>query len=106
MPDDTLNKLAEILASRKNATPESSYVASLYAQGTDAILKKIGEEATELILAAKSDNADAIIHETADLWFHSLVMLAQKNLAPTEVLKELDRRLNISGLTEKSHRQK
>lgn len=106
MSNDTLNQIADILVSRKNAAPESSYVASLYAQGTDAILKKIGEEATEVILAAKSGDADAIIHETADLWFHSLIMLAQQNLGPTEILAELNRRLNISGLTEKNHRQK
>lgn len=105
MSNHTLNELADILESRKNAAPESSYVASLYAQGTDAILQKIGEEATELILAAKSGDADAIIHETADLWFHSLVMLAQQNLGPTEILTELNRRLNVSGLTEKKHQQ-
>jgi len=77
MAEDTLKQLFEILEARKNADPDTSYVASLYIQGLDAILKKIGEEATEVIIAANTQQKDAIIHETADLWFHTLVMLAQ-----------------------------
>lgn len=86
-------------------SPESSYVAGLYDQGLDPILKKIGEEATEVLLAAKSGDSSAIIHETADLWFHTLVMLAQLNLGPDAVIAELNRRSGISGLTEKSSRE-
>lgn len=101
---DVLAELAQILESRKNADPSSSYVASLYDKGLDAILKKIGEEATEVVIAAKSGKHPAIIHETADLWFHTLVMLAQQGLSPDDILSELGSRLGLSGLEEKVNR--
>ncbi len=106
MSDNVLVELAETLESRKNADPGTSYVASLYDKGQDEILKKIGEEATEVIIAAKSGEKTAIIHETADLWFHTLVMLAQQGLGPGDILSELDRRFGLSGLEEKASRQK
>ncbi|MCH9048791.1 MAG: phosphoribosyl-ATP diphosphatase [Proteobacteria bacterium] len=106
MSDNVLVELAVTLESRKNADPDISYVASLYDKGLDEILKKIGEEATEVIIAAKSGEKTAIIHETADLWFHTLVMLAQQGLGPGDILSELDRRVGISGLEEKVSRQK
>ena len=106
MSDNVLVELAETLESRKNADPDTSYVASLYDKGLDEILKKIGEEATEVIIAAKSGEKTAIIHETADLWFHTLVMLAQQGLGPGDILSELDRRVGMSGLEEKASRQK
>ena len=102
---DILNKLAEILEARKHADPQSSYVAGLYAKGLDAILKKIGEEATETVLAAKTGERDKIIHETADLWFHTLIMLAQTGVKPDDILAELERRFGTSGLDEKAARQ-
>jgi len=101
---DVLDKLAEVLEARKSASPDASYVASLYARGSDAILKKIGEEAAEAIIAAKGEDADAIVRETADLWFHSLVMLADKGIHPRRVLAELERRFGTSGLEEKAGR--
>ena len=102
---DVLNKLAEILEARKRADPQSSYVAGLYAKGLDAILKKIGEEATETVLAAKTGERDKIVHETADLWFHTLIMLAQTGVKPDDILAELERRFGTSGLDEKAARQ-
>ena len=102
---DILSKLAATLAARKGAAAESSYVAGLYAKGLDAILKKIGEEATETVLAAKSGNRERIVQETADLWFHTLVMLAQQGLSPDDVLSELERRFGRSGLDEKAARK-
>ena len=102
---DTLEQLAEVLEARKGADPDSSYVARLYAKGLDAILKKIGEEATETVMAAKDGDADKIVCETADLWFHSLVLLAQQGLGPQQVLAELDRRFGLSGLEEKARRK-
>jgi phosphoribosyl-ATP pyrophosphohydrolase len=102
--NDTLEKLAEVLEQRKGADPDSSYVAKLYAKGLDAILKKIGEEATETVMAAKDGQPDKIVYETADLWFHSLVLLAQQGLGPQDVLRELDRRFGLSGLEEKAGR--
>jgi len=101
---DVLSRLAEVLEERKQADPESSYVAKLYAKGLDAILKKIGEEATETVMAAKDGEADKIVYEVADLWFHSLVLLAQQGLHPDAVLAELDRRFGLSGLAEKASR--
>jgi len=101
---DILKKLSEILEARKGADPQSSYVAGLYAKGLDAILKKIGEEATETVLAAKSGERDKIIHETADLWFHVLIMLAQTGVKPDDILAELERRFGTSGLDEKAAR--
>jgi phosphoribosyl-ATP pyrophosphohydrolase len=102
---DILKKLAEILEARKGADPQSSYVAGLYAKGLDAILKKIGEEATETVLAAKSGERDKIVHETADLWFHTLIMLAQTGVKPDDILAELERRFGTSGLDEKAARR-
>jgi phosphoribosyl-ATP pyrophosphohydrolase len=101
---DILNRLAQILEERKGADPDTSYVASLYAKGLDAILKKIGEEATETVMAAKDGEDERIIAETADLWFHTMVLLAQRGLGPEQVLAELDRRFGLSGLEEKRQR--
>ncbi|MET0082659.1 MAG: phosphoribosyl-ATP diphosphatase [Sedimenticola sp.] len=101
---DVLERLAEVLEERKSAEPDSSYVAKLYAKGLDSILKKIGEEATETVMAAKDGDADKIVYETADLWFHSMVLLAQQGLGPADVLAELDRRFGLSGLEEKASR--
>lgn len=101
---DILDRLAETLEARKQASPDSSYVAKLYAKGDDAILKKIGEEATEVVLAAKDDQPEKIIYEVADLWFHTLVLLAHKGLKPADVLNELARREGLSGLAEKANR--
>jgi phosphoribosyl-ATP pyrophosphohydrolase len=101
---DILSKLAKILEQRKQAQPDSSYVARLYDEGTDAILKKIGEESTELIMAAKSGSTTELVHETADLWFHTMVLLASQGLSPDDVLHELERRFGVSGLEEKARR--
>jgi phosphoribosyl-ATP pyrophosphohydrolase len=102
---DILERLARILEERKGADPDRSYVASLYAKGLDAILKKIGEEATETVMAAKDGAPERIVSEVADLWFHTLVLLAQQGLGPDAVLAELDRRFGLSGLEEKARRQ-
>jgi phosphoribosyl-ATP pyrophosphohydrolase len=102
--NDILQQLSEVLEQRKGADPASSYVAGLYAKGLDAILKKIGEEATETVIAAKGGDAQQIIYETADLWFHTLIMLAQQGLGPQAVLEELQRRFGLSGIEEKSRR--
>ena len=99
-----MQQLADVLEARKGATPDSSYVASLYDKGLDAILKKIGEEATETVMAAKDGDADKIVYEIADLWFHTLVLLAQQGLNPQQVLDELSRRFGLSGLEEKASR--
>ena len=101
---DILERLALVLEERKQAEPDSSYVARLYAKGLDAILKKIGEEATETVMAAKDGDPARITAEVADLWFHCLVLLAQQGLGPDHVLAELDRRFGLSGITEKSSR--
>ena len=102
--NDTLNRLAELLEQRKSADPQTSYVAKLYAKGMDSILKKVGEEATETIIAAKNGDKEHLIYETADLWFHTLVMLAQAGLKPQDVLDELARREGLSGIAEKASR--
>lgn len=102
---DTLQRLAEVLEQRKQADPDSSYVARLYAKGLDGILKKIGEEATETVMAAKDGDPDKIVYETADLWFHCLVLLAHQGLHPDDVIRELDRRFGLSGLEEKAGRR-
>lgn len=101
---DILDRLAETLESRKGADPSSSYVAKLYARGLDAILKKIGEEATETVIAAKDGDKAQLVYEMADLWFHSMVLLAQQGLHPEDVLAELARREGLSGLAEKASR--
>jgi phosphoribosyl-ATP pyrophosphohydrolase len=103
---DLLARLAEVLEARKGADPDSSYVARLYDKGLDAILKKIGEEATETVMAAKDGERDKLVYEIADLWFHSLVLLAHQGLKPQDVLDELDRRFGLSGLEEKARRGK
>ncbi|HSJ49274.1 MAG TPA: phosphoribosyl-ATP diphosphatase [Gammaproteobacteria bacterium] len=103
---DTLQKLARVLEERKQADPTSSYVAGLYHKGLDAILQKVGEEAVETILAAKGDSPQHLVSETADLWFHTLVMLAERGLGPEPVLAELERRFGLSGLEEKAARDK
>lgn len=104
--NDVLNRLAELLEQRKTADPTSSYVAKLYAKGMDSILKKIGEEATETVIAAKNGNKEEIIYETADLWFHTLIMLSHAGLKPQEILDELARREGLSGIVEKESRIK
>jgi phosphoribosyl-ATP pyrophosphohydrolase len=104
--NSTLENLAKVIEQRKRADPQRSYVASLYEKGLDAILKKVGEEATETILAAKGGEAARLVSETADLWFHTLVMLAARGLGPADVLAELDRRFGLSGLDEKAARGK
>ena len=105
MSDDILLRLMEVLVSRKDANPESSYVAGLYHKGLDSILKKIGEESVEIIIAAKSGDKQQIVYETADLWFHCMVMLAQQNLDARLVLEELERRFGVSGIEEKATRK-
>ncbi len=104
--NDILNKLARVLEQRKEADPETSYVAQLYHDGNDKILKKLGEEATETIIAGKGGKRDEIIYETADLWFHSLVLLAHHRISPQDILNELDRRFGLSGIEEKKNRSK
>ncbi len=97
MSEEILARLAKVLDARKEASPEVSYVASLYARGSNKILEKVGEEAVEAILAAKDGDREALIAETADLWFHSLVMLSEQDLDPADVLTELERRFAVSG---------
>lgn len=103
---DILSQLAEVLEQRKSQPVGNSYVASLYAKGLDTILKKIGEEATETVIAAKGGERDQIVYEMADLWFHCLVLLAQQGLGPDQVMNELARRFGLSGLEEKASRSK
>lgn len=102
---DVLDRLAALLEQRKSADPQSSYVAKLYGKGMDAILKKVGEESAETIIAAKDGDPRKIIYETADLWFHTLIMLAHAGLSPEDVLNELARREGLSGLVEKAQRK-
>ncbi len=104
--DTALDELYATLQSRKGAEPASSYVAGLYAKGLDAILKKIGEESAEVLLAAKGNDRSALVHELADLWFHSLVLMSSKDIAPEEILAELSRRRGRSGLDEMAARSK
>jgi len=98
--NDTLARLAAVIESRRGADPDQSYVARLFARGPDAVLKKIGEEATEVVMAAKDGDRARIVAEVADLWFHTLVALAANGLAPADVLAELERREGLSGLEE------
>jgi phosphoribosyl-ATP pyrophosphohydrolase len=102
---DVLARLAETIEARKRADPQGSYVAMLFAKGDDAILKKIGEEATETVIAGKDGDASRIVSEVADLWFHCLVLLARHGLGPHAVLDELARREGISGHAEKASRR-
>ena len=103
---DVLNQLAAILEQRKTADPADSYVAGLYAKGLDTILKKVGEEATETVVAAKGGDKEQLVYEMADLWFHTLILLSHQGLTPNDVLAELDRRFGQSGLEEKASRSK
>ena len=102
---DILERLADVVESRKGGDADKSYVSRLFARGPDAILKKIGEEATETVMAAKDGDRLRIVGETADLWFHCLIMLAQYGLRPADVLAELRRREGISGIDEKAARE-
>ena len=107
LSQDVLARIAEVIESRKPAAggdPDKSYVAKLFAKGTDAILKKIGEEATETVMAAKDGDAQKIVYEVADLWFHSMIALAQFGLTPQQVIAELARREGLSGLEEFARR--
>ena len=101
-----LERLEAAIAARRGADPSASYVASLNAKGLDAILKKVGEEATEAVIAGKGSSREALVHETADLWFHCLVMLAWHGIPAAEVLAELERREGRSGIDEKASRTK
>jgi phosphoribosyl-ATP pyrophosphohydrolase len=106
MKQDILQRLTETLAARKQASPESSYVAKLFSKGEDAILKKIGEEVTEVILASKAADKTHLVYETADLWFHCMVLLAHHGMSAEDVLNELARREGLSGIAEKAGRKK
>jgi len=106
MKQDILQRLTATLEARKQASPESSYVARLFSQGEDAILKKVGEESTEVILASKAGDKTHLVYETADLWFHCMVLLAQHGLSAADVLNELARREGLSGIAEKESRSK
>ncbi|NKI92906.1 phosphoribosyl-ATP diphosphatase [Rhizobacter sp. SG703] len=98
--NDTLARLAAVIESRRQGDPDKSYVARLFHKGTDAILKKIGEEATETVMAAKDGDRQKIVYEVADLWFHSMLALSAFGLTPADVLAELERREGLSGLEE------
>lgn len=100
-----LQRLGKVIAERKQGDPSASYVASLFAKGQDAILKKVAEEAAETVLAAKGGDKLQVVRETADLWFHSMVLLAWHDLGPDDVLAELRRREGISGIEEKKSRR-
>jgi len=100
MSQDVLARLAQVIESRRGGDADTSYVARLFGKGTDAILKKVGEEATEVVMAAKDGDASKLTHEVADLWFHSMIALAAFGLKPADVLAELERREGLSGLDE------
>ncbi len=102
---EILAQLTEILEQRKGAAPDTSYVASLYDKGLDAILKKVGEEATETVMAAKDGDRDKLVYEIADLWFHTMVLMADQGLSSDDVLQELARRFGVSGHEEKAARK-
>jgi phosphoribosyl-ATP pyrophosphohydrolase len=106
MKQDILNSLDEILEQRKQANPDESYTAKLFNDGLDSILKKVGEEATETVIASKSGKKADIIHEVADLWFHTLILLKYHGLDSSSILKELEGRFGLSGLEEKANRNK
>lgn len=101
---DTLTQLQSILAERKSASPDASYVASLHAKGLNKILEKVGEESTEFLLACKDNDTKNAIYECADLWFHTLVALSELGLEARDVTDELARRFDLSGLEEKAQR--
>lgn len=102
--EDILQAVYEVILERKGALPESSYTAALFHKGIDKILKKVGEEATEVIIAGKGGSRDEIVYETADLFFHTLVLLGHYNIAPEDVYNELRRRFGTSGHAEKASR--
>lgn len=102
--DPVIQSIYDTLLERKNADPATSYTASLYDKGINAIVKKIGEEATEVIIAAKENHDSALIYEISDLLFHCLVLLASRDLSPEEVIQELARREGVSGIVEKASR--
>ncbi|MEJ2308589.1 MAG: phosphoribosyl-ATP diphosphatase [Gammaproteobacteria bacterium] len=102
---DILQQLEKVLEERKQADADSSYVASLHAKGLETILKKVGEEATETVIAAVEGKREQVVYETADLWFHTLVMLSHLDISHSEVLAELERRFGLSGLEEKAQRK-
>jgi phosphoribosyl-ATP pyrophosphohydrolase len=102
--DDILKQLEQVLEDRKSAKADESYVSSLYAKGLDEILKKIGEESAEVIMAAKDGEQDKIIYEVADLWFHTLVLLRHKDIEIDKIQDELSSRFGLSGLEEKANR--
>ncbi len=106
MKQDVLKSLDDILEQRKQASPDESYTAKLFNDGLDKILKKVGEEATETVIASKSGKNDDIIHEVADLWFHTMIMLKFHGLDSADVLQELESRFGLSGLEEKANRKK
>ena len=101
---ETLERIAKTIEERKGGDPAKSYVARLFSKGDDAILKKIGEEATEMVLAAKSGERLHLVREVADLWFHCMIVLARHGLGPADVAAELHRREGISGIDEKAAR--
>jgi phosphoribosyl-ATP pyrophosphohydrolase len=103
--NDTLHRLTATLAARKTAPPDSSYVAKLFSKGEDAILKKVIEEAGEVLLASKEGDGQHLVYEVADLWFHSMVLLAHHGLSAQDVLNELARREGVSGIAEKNSRK-
>ena len=103
---ETLERIAASINERKGGDPEKSYVAKLFAKGDDAMLKKIGEEATEVVLAAKGTDRLHLVREVTDLWFHCMIVLARHGLGPADVLAEMQRREGISGLDEKAARKK
>jgi phosphoribosyl-ATP pyrophosphohydrolase len=103
---EVLERIARSINERKGGDPSKSYVAKLFAQGDDAMLKKIGEEATEVVLAAKGDDRLHLVREVTDLWFHCMIVLARHGLGPADVLAEMQRREGISGLDEKAARKK
>jgi len=105
MSDAIIHRLTQVLEQRKQADPGSSYVAGLYHKGLDTILKKVGEEATETVIAAKGGDTDQLVYETADLWFHTLVLLVHQGVDPERVMQELERRFGLSGLEEKAARK-
>lgn len=103
-PENVLRQLAETLRERRHADPEQSYVAGLYRDGLDTILRKVAEESTETLLAAKGEGSSALVHEVADLWFHTLVLLTHEGASPEDVTAELARRFGVSGREEKASR--
>ncbi len=102
--NDILARLMQVVEDRKRSDPEDSYVASLHVRGLDTILKKLGEEATETVIAAKGGERAQVVHEMADLWFHALVLLSHQDIGLEEVLAELERRFGVSGIAEKAAR--